>query len=255
MKAIFLSFVLALPMSAAAVIGVPANLGQEDSSVRALIESEVNDFDVDRDHALLEKAIDLNPLSLLTESMVHLTSNSPLWTPFNADDLKNPNDWKRQFRLVIWINRAASGPTAQTMHVYQDGERVMANRISTGAPGHGTPPGYFTIQWFSRNHRSSLYGNTPMPFAIFFNGHIAMHERPPNTQHQIGKPASHGCVRITRNPDGSKPAEKLFDLALSMGKGDTPVFTRDGRPVYDDNGQLKMRTAYKTLIIVDHRGR
>src|SRR5262245_19974135 len=107
MKNLILPFLLAVPFSASAVIPVQLNnVVQEDIAVRAFIEIQVNDFDVDRDQDILQKAVNMNPLELIGEGLIHLTASSPE-IPFNYHDLENPSDWKRQFKLVIWINRAA----------------------------------------------------------------------------------------------------------------------------------------------------
>lgn len=62
--------------------------------------------------------------------------------------------------------------------------------ISHGKPGYETPPGVFTVTFKNKDHRSSIYNNAPMPYAVFFNGGIAFHEG--NLQQQ-----SHGCVRLS----------------------------------------------------------
>ncbi|MGX9353267.1 L,D-transpeptidase [Shimia sp. W99] len=101
--------------------------------------------------------------------------------------------------------------TTQTLTVYFDGWPIHRDwPVSTARPGKCTPNGLFRAQSLSRYHRSSLYNNAPMPFAIFFNGNYAVHGT--DQTERLGTPASAGCVRL--HPDN---AEILFDLTLSVG--------------------------------------
>ena len=88
--------------------------------------------------------------------------------------------------------------------------------VSTGASGFETPTGKFTPTWLSKDHKSKQYEDAPMPFAVFFNEGIAVH----GTQaiSQLGKPASHGCVRLA--PEN---AAKFFDLVQTYGKFSTKI--------------------------------
>jgi hypothetical protein len=91
----------------------------------------------------------------------------------------------------------------QRLHVYRNGVRIGEAAVSTGKPGHETPPGVFTILQKRREHYSNLYDNAPMPFMqrLTWDG-IALHEgRVP------GYPASHGCIRLPRGF-----AEKLYSV-------------------------------------------
>ena len=81
----------------------------------------------------------------------------------------------------------------QTVTATIDGT-VHQWRTSTGKFRTWTPPGTFGVQSMSKNHRSSLYRGAPMPFAIFFNGNIAIHGT--MEVDRLGQPASHGCVRL-----------------------------------------------------------
>lgn len=84
----------------------------------------------------------------------------------------------------------------QTIDVYKDGRHVATWPVSTGVSGHRTPKGAHTVQFLSKNHRSSIYNNAPMPHAVFFNGNIAVHGT--FEEKKLGRPASHGCVRLAR---------------------------------------------------------
>ena len=78
--------------------------------------------------------------------------------------------------------------------------------ITSGRPGHRTPPGMFRVLWKDRNHRSSIFNNAPMPYSVFFtNTGIAFHEG------SLSR-ASHGCVHL-----GHNAAATFFDR-LSVGQ-------------------------------------
>ena len=99
---------------------------------------------------------------------------------------------------------------SQTMTVYLDGAPTYTWPVSTARKGKITPTGTFRGQWLSRHHRSSLYKNAPMPYAIFFRGNYAIHGT--NQISRLGRPASAGCVRL--HPDH---AAVLFNLAKKLG--------------------------------------
>lgn len=88
----------------------------------------------------------------------------------------------------------------QSMQVYVDGQLYATWPVSTARRGYVTPSGVFRPQSFSRNHRSSRYNGSPMPFSIFFHGNYAIH----GSYHRrsLGKPASHGCIRLS--PDDAE---------------------------------------------------
>jgi lipoprotein-anchoring transpeptidase ErfK/SrfK len=98
----------------------------------------------------------------------------------------------------------------QTMHVFHGGRLIHEWPVSTARAGKITPRGQWTAQWLSRNHRSSRYNNAPMPYAIFYSGHYAVHGT--DQIGMLGRPASAGCVRL--HPDN---ARILFEMARTEG--------------------------------------
>jgi hypothetical protein len=76
--------------------------------------------------------------------------------------------------------------------------------VTTGRPGHLTPPGTFNVTWKDRNHKSKEFHNAPMPYSVFFNGGIAFHEG-------SLKVKSHGCVHL------SHAAAQQFFSSLQVG--------------------------------------
>jgi lipoprotein-anchoring transpeptidase ErfK/SrfK len=106
--------------------------------------------------------------------------------------------------------------STQTMHVYRDGMLLHEWQVSTARPGKTTPTGQWNGQWLSRNHRSSRYNNAPMPYAIFYSGHYAIHGT--DQISRLGRPASAGCVRL--HPDH---ARTLFSMVQQEGPSNLRV--------------------------------
>ena len=78
--------------------------------------------------------------------------------------------------------------------------------ITSGAPGHRTPPGLFRVLWKDKNHRSSEFHNAPMPYSVFFtNTGIAFHEG------SLSKPSA-GCIHLSHS------AATTFFSRLSVGQ-------------------------------------
>ena len=82
----------------------------------------------------------------------------------------------------------------QVMGLYRDGQRIHKWPVSTARNGKVTPRGEWRPYWLSRNHRSSLYNNAPMPYAVFYSGNYAVHGT--NQEHLLGQRASAGCIRL-----------------------------------------------------------
>jgi lipoprotein-anchoring transpeptidase ErfK/SrfK len=111
--------------------------------------------------------------------------------------------------VVIQVDRSS-----QRMSVMVNGQHRYTWAVSTGI--YGTPGGTFRPQTLSRNHRSSLYHNAPMPYSIFYDGNFAIHG---TTQvSRLGGPASRGCVRL--HPSN---AAVLFALVQREGLGNTRI--------------------------------
>jgi hypothetical protein len=100
------------------------------------------------------------------------------------------------------------------MYVYRNGVRIGRSTVRTGAKGHPTPTGIFTIIQKEVDHESTLYKGAKMPHMqrLTWDG-IAMH-----AGKLPGYPASHGCVRLSEDF-----AEKLY----SVTKNGTTVIVTD----------------------------
>jgi hypothetical protein len=107
--------------------------------------------------------------------------------------------------------------SSQQMTVERDGRPLYQWPVSTGRSGFDTPSGKFKTFRMERDHFSKEWDDAPMPFSIFFTqkGH-AIHGYLDTKN--IGRPASHGCVRLT-----PANAEKLFALVQEDGVLNTTV--------------------------------
>ncbi len=110
--------------------------------------------------------------------------------------------------------------STQTMHVYVDGMLTYEWPVSTAGAGMITPRGEWTPTWLSRWHRSRQYNNAPMPFAIFYHEGYAIHAT--EAVWALGRPASHGCVRL--HPDN---ASLLFSMVQQEGMENMRVVVID----------------------------
>jgi hypothetical protein len=108
--------------------------------------------------------------------------------------------------IVVSIDKSA-----QRMTVKLNGQPLYNWPVSTGRSGYGTPSGSFTAFRMEADHRSEEWDDAPMPHSIFFTkfGH-AIHGS--FDTKNIGRPASHGCVRLS-------PANAVTLFALVEREG------------------------------------
>ena len=105
----------------------------------------------------------------------------------------------------------------QRMTVLVDGVPRYHWPVSTGAPGYSTPSGTYTASSMNEIWYSKQWDNAPMPHAVFFTkeGH-AIHGT--KEVRRLGKPASHGCVRLS-----PQNAATLYALVEENGLENTQV--------------------------------
>jgi lipoprotein-anchoring transpeptidase ErfK/SrfK len=115
-------------------------------------------------------------------------------------------------KVVINIDKST-----QHMTVFVDGIEQYNWPVSTGRAGYSTPSGTYTPTSMNEMWYSKQWDNSPMPHAIFFmkDGH-AIHGT--HEVKNLGKPASHGCVRIS-----PANAAILYDLVKAKGMKNTQV--------------------------------
>jgi hypothetical protein len=100
--------------------------------------------------------------------------------------------------------------TSQTMSVHSGTGETYVWPISSGRAGYATPRGVFRPRALYAMVHSAKYGNAPMPHSIFFYGQYAIHGT--TAVGNLGRPASHGCVRIS-----SSNAAMLFAMVQRQG--------------------------------------
>jgi lipoprotein-anchoring transpeptidase ErfK/SrfK len=106
--------------------------------------------------------------------------------------------------------------TKQKMAVTENGVSKYTWSISSGRTGYITPRGTFRPVWMSKMWYSRKYDYAPMPHAIFFHGGTAIHGT--DSVYALGRPASHGCVRLAPNN-----AATLYRLVTKHGKPMTRI--------------------------------
>lgn len=105
---------------------------------------------------------------------------------------------------------------AQRVTVMERGEVKGVWPISSGRAGYATQTGTFQPQWASKMWYSRQWDMAPMPHAVFFNGGTAFHAT--QAVGSLGRPASHGCVRLS-----PANAAKLYALVHRHGMNSTKV--------------------------------
>ena len=107
--------------------------------------------------------------------------------------------------------------SAQKMTVTVNGEDRYTWPVSTGRSGYDTPSGDFQPFRMEKDHFSREWDDAPMPNSIFFTkiGH-AIHGT--FEARNLGRPASHGCVRLS-----TQNAATLYALVKQEGVFNTRV--------------------------------
>jgi len=120
----------------------------------------------------------------------------------------------RAFRapIVVVIDKPV-----QEMKVFVDNVERYSWKVSTGLRSYDTPSGTYTARSMNEIWYSKQWDDAPMPHAIFFTkrGH-AIHGT--EETHKLGRPASHGCVRLA--PEN---ARTLFALVKETGLANTEI--------------------------------
>jgi hypothetical protein len=176
----------------------------------------------------------------------------------------------KYFKLLIVVNKAAFGTTAQHMRIYDVSSGAPSTllydfMVSTGREDKGqmtpTPVGIYTLDperfvpWPSAN------SNPDMKWAMYWDyeytsrkSGFALHAAPPGTERRLGSRASHGCVRM--NYDDVK---YLFASIKRQYGGPVPRFafdysagrtSREGVLAMSSAGQPVLRNGYQVLLAI-----
>src|SRR5437762_6018974 len=126
--------------------------------------------------------------------------------------------------LTLFASGAAQAKVAitvdkdnQQMTVAVDGVERYRWPVSSGIPSYETPNGSYRAFRMEEDHYSKEFDDAPMPHSIFFTkiGH-AIHGT--DSVNRLGSPASHGCVRLSR-----ENASTLYALVQQEGVLNTTV--------------------------------
>jgi hypothetical protein len=126
----------------------------------------------------------------------------------------------------------------QKLTVSLDGVQQYEWPVSTGLRGYTTPSGTYTARSMNKIWYSRQWDNAPMPHALFFtrDGH-AIHGT--LEVKRLGKPASHGCVRLS-----PKNAATLYALVEKTGLKNTQVVLAGNTP--GGEGKVANKTRAKS---------
>lgn len=126
------------------------------------------------------------------------------WEEHPKVDLAEGQDNPYKIFVNLYYNPKESPEQRQYLQVTYKGEIVDRFLVSSGAVGHDTPQGQFNVGFKDFYPRSAKYGNTPMPFWSSIKidgkeGEYGFHSLEDGGYlYLLGKPASHGCVRLSR---------------------------------------------------------
>jgi hypothetical protein len=106
---------------------------------------------------------------------------------------------------TIWAQISLS---QQRLYLYINGQVTNTFLVSTGIAGHETPlmdthpDGRIYDQYTSTKFPQGNYkGLGNMPYAVFVQGGVAIHGTTVGNIPKLGRPASHGCIRL--HPDNA----------------------------------------------------
>ncbi|MGE3611498.1 MAG: L,D-transpeptidase family protein [Bacteriovoracaceae bacterium] len=134
----------------------------------------------------------------------------------------------KSYRLVIAVNKSASGSDAQKVNVYENGQLVFTDKVSTGREQvenktksgrvyfSTTPIGFYRPVTVYKDYYSNTW-QAPMPNAVFFRGGIAIHATTESHYKELGKRASGGCVRLTL-----ESSKLMREKIMLTGMGNQP---------------------------------
>ena len=106
--------------------------------------------------------------------------------------------------------------SSQTMTVTKHGRVIHKWKVSTARKGYVTPRGTWRPTRMHKMWYSRKYDNSPMPYSVFYHGGYAIHGT--GAVKNLGRPASHGCVRLQ-----TSNAAKFYSLVKEVGAGNTRI--------------------------------
>lgn len=96
--------------------------------------------------------------------------------------------------------------TQKVLRYVRDGKVLLTTDVRFGVPGLDTPEGTYTVWFRWEDATSGIAGpdqpRAPMPYALFFNGDIAVHYSPTfDAYGYYPGGGSHGCVNVASRAD------------------------------------------------------
>ena len=132
----------------------------------------------------------------------------------------NPRD--KEFELLVFKDGKPyrRWPTSPGLQGYDNVNKFDMRTDLTDSPGGS---GGNHVRATSRLHTvtSKSYRGTKMPYAVWIgskNG-FAVHGTPPSNYGKLGKPASHGCLRLRM-----EHAEEFYNLVNRVGTSNASVY-------------------------------
>jgi len=117
----------------------------------------------------------------------------------------------------------------QTLYLRIGGELKDSFPVSTGMKKYETPDieqhprGPLFVKYISKKFPGGNYmGLGNMPYAVFIRGGYAIHGTTKGNFKKLGKPASHGCIRL--HPDN---ARIFYELVKRIGLANTWVVVKE----------------------------
>jgi lipoprotein-anchoring transpeptidase ErfK/SrfK len=214
----FLAAILAFPASA------QTSSDSSSTGAPAATSSSANSVLPNAGSGTIAPRIETNPTAAKPESA---PGGSP---PQSSSGVKEAGQ-----TILISINK-----TKQRMTVFLDGIEKYDWPVSTGRPGYSTPSGTYTATSMNEIWYSKQWDNSPMPHSVFFikDGH-AIHGTYEGKN--LGKPASHGCVRISL-----ENAATLYALVEKSGLKNTQVVLTGATP----GGEYKFANVARAQVQV-----
>lgn len=157
-------------------------------------------------HAALAEEEEFNPfapnaaevLDSFSQAYEENTGESAFPAGSEADLGSATGCYQTQCSIFVDIDKST-----QTLRLYLDGRLADQWLVSTGRSGFGTPNfnkrfnGRIFQRYDSAKYPGGDYmGLGNMPYAMFISGGIALHGTPQGNWKNLGRPASHGCIRI-----------------------------------------------------------
>ena len=173
-----------------------------------------------------------------SRAKIHRNTVAPITKTNFGPATNEPNSAGTQVKSTPGAKRAGSAilinidKANQRMTVFLDGVETYDWPVSTGKAGYSTPSGTYNATSMNEIWHSKQWDNAPMPHSIFFmkDGH-AIHGS--LEVKNLGKPVSHGCVRIS--PEN---ATALYALVEKNGLENTQVVLTGVTP----GGEYKVAT-------------